>query len=90
MIGDIGLAAAATHGIEVKREMNSHQVIFQPSGRRGEIPEGKTVLEAFRILGVGIEELTLSQDFQEEFMAAMFIPHMKDPFPHLPPRGGKD
>jgi uncharacterized 2Fe-2S/4Fe-4S cluster protein (DUF4445 family) len=29
-------------------------------------------------------ELTLSLDFQEEFMAAMFIPHMKDPFPHLP------
>ena len=32
-------------------------------------------------------ELTLSQDFQEEFMAAMFIPHMQDTFPHLPPLG---
>ena len=31
--------------------------------------------------------LTLSQDFQEESMTAMFIPHMKDPFPHLPPSG---
>jgi uncharacterized 2Fe-2S/4Fe-4S cluster protein (DUF4445 family) len=37
--------------------MNSHQVIFQPSGRRGEIPEGKTVLEASRMLGVGIESV---------------------------------
>jgi uncharacterized 2Fe-2S/4Fe-4S cluster protein (DUF4445 family) len=31
-------------------------------------------------------ELTLSRDFQEEFMAAMSIPHMKDAFPHLPPK----
>lgn len=30
-------------------------------------------------------ELTLEKGFQEEFMAAMFIPHMTDPFPHLPP-----
>ena len=28
-------------------------------------------------------ELTLEQDFQQEFMQAMHIPHMKDPFPHL-------
>ena len=35
--------------------MTKHQVIFQPSGRRGEIPEGTTVLEAARSLGVGIE-----------------------------------
>jgi uncharacterized 2Fe-2S/4Fe-4S cluster protein (DUF4445 family) len=49
--------AGATHGIEAKREMKSHRVIFQPSGRRGEIPEGKTVLEASRMLGVGIESL---------------------------------
>jgi uncharacterized 2Fe-2S/4Fe-4S cluster protein (DUF4445 family) len=35
-------------------------------------------------------ELTLSQDFQEEFMAAMFIPHMSDAFPHLPPLGDKN
>ena len=34
-----------------------HQIIFQPSGRRGEIPAGKTVLEAARALGVGIESL---------------------------------
>ncbi len=32
-------------------------------------------------------ELTLEKEFQEEFMAAMFIPHMKDSFPHLPPPG---
>jgi uncharacterized 2Fe-2S/4Fe-4S cluster protein (DUF4445 family) len=33
-------------------------------------------------------ELTLAKEFQEEFMAAMFIPHMADAFPHLPPPGG--
>jgi uncharacterized 2Fe-2S/4Fe-4S cluster protein (DUF4445 family) len=33
-------------------------------------------------------ELTLAKEFQEEFMAAMFIPHMSDAFPHLPPLGG--
>jgi uncharacterized 2Fe-2S/4Fe-4S cluster protein (DUF4445 family) len=33
-------------------------------------------------------ELTLEKGFQEEFMAAMFIPHLSDAFPHLPPLGG--
>jgi uncharacterized 2Fe-2S/4Fe-4S cluster protein (DUF4445 family) len=33
-------------------------------------------------------ELTLAKEFQQEFMAAMFIPHMSDAFPHLPPLGG--
>jgi uncharacterized 2Fe-2S/4Fe-4S cluster protein (DUF4445 family) len=28
-------------------------------------------------------ELTIEEDFQKEFMEAMQIPHMKDPFPHL-------
>ena len=28
-------------------------------------------------------ELTLEEDFQKEFMEALHIPHMKDPFPHL-------
>lgn len=37
--------------------MNIRQVIFQPSGKRGEIPEGNTVLEASRSLGVGIESV---------------------------------
>jgi len=37
--------------------MKTCQVIFQPSGRRGEIPEGTTVLEASRMLGVGIESV---------------------------------
>jgi uncharacterized 2Fe-2S/4Fe-4S cluster protein (DUF4445 family) len=35
-------------------------------------------------------ELTLAKEFQEEFMAAMFIPHMSDTFPHLPPPGDKN
>lgn len=33
------------------------QVIFQPSGRRGEVPRGITVIEASRRLGVDIETL---------------------------------
>jgi uncharacterized 2Fe-2S/4Fe-4S cluster protein (DUF4445 family) len=37
--------------------MKKFQVIFFPSGRRGEFPEGETVLEASRELGVGIESL---------------------------------
>jgi len=37
--------------------MKKFQVIFLPSGRRGEILERKTVLEASRELGVGIESL---------------------------------
>jgi len=37
--------------------MKNFQVIFLPSGRRGEVPEGKTVLEASIELGVGIESL---------------------------------
>ncbi len=34
-----------------------HRVIFQPSGRRGEVEEGKTLLEAAQSLGVDIEAL---------------------------------
>lgn len=34
---------------------NTVQIVFQPSGRRGEIKAGKSVLEAARTLGVGIE-----------------------------------
>lgn len=34
-----------------------YQVIFQPSGRRGLVEEGKTLLEASRELGVDIENL---------------------------------
>jgi uncharacterized 2Fe-2S/4Fe-4S cluster protein (DUF4445 family) len=34
-------------------------------------------------------ELTLAKEFQQEFMAAMFIPHMSDAFPHLPTLGNK-
>ncbi len=37
--------------------MRSCQVIFQPSGKRGAVPEGKTILEAAQALGVGIESL---------------------------------
>ncbi|MBZ0158285.1 MAG: ASKHA domain-containing protein [Alphaproteobacteria bacterium] len=32
-----------------------HTIIFQPSGRRGQVPEGTTILEASRRLGVEIE-----------------------------------
>lgn len=37
--------------------MKTPHVVFQPSGRRGEIPEGTTVLEAARSLGVDIESV---------------------------------
>jgi uncharacterized 2Fe-2S/4Fe-4S cluster protein (DUF4445 family) len=37
--------------------MKLHQVIFQPSGQRGEVAEGKSVLEASRSLGVDIESV---------------------------------
>ncbi len=37
--------------------MKKHKVIFQPSGRRGEVEEGKTLLEAAQALGVDIEGL---------------------------------
>lgn len=33
----------------------NHTIIFQPSGRRGQVPEGTTILDAARRLGVGIE-----------------------------------
>ncbi len=32
-----------------------HTIIFQPSGRRGQVPEGTTILDAARRLGVGVE-----------------------------------
>jgi uncharacterized 2Fe-2S/4Fe-4S cluster protein (DUF4445 family) len=34
-----------------------HTVIFQPSGRRGKVPEGTSLLEAARSLGVGVESI---------------------------------
>ena len=37
--------------------MKKFQVIFQPSGRKGNIPRGKTILETSRELGVGIESV---------------------------------
>jgi uncharacterized 2Fe-2S/4Fe-4S cluster protein (DUF4445 family) len=36
---------------------NNAMVIFQPSGRRGEVPKGTNVLEASRLLGADIEAL---------------------------------
>ena len=33
------------------------KVIFQPCGRRGKVPKGSTIIEAARLLGVGIEAL---------------------------------
>ncbi len=37
--------------------MKKYKVIFQPSGSRGEVEEGKTILEAAQALGVDIEGL---------------------------------
>ena len=33
------------------------KVIFQPSGRRGEVPKGISLIEASRLLGADIEAL---------------------------------
>ena len=38
-------------------EDNKAMVIFQPSGRRGEVPKGINLIEASRMLGVDIETL---------------------------------
>ncbi|MBW2610424.1 MAG: DUF4445 domain-containing protein [Deltaproteobacteria bacterium] len=38
-------------------ENNKAMVIFQPSGRRGEVPKGINLIEASRLLGVDIETL---------------------------------
>jgi uncharacterized 2Fe-2S/4Fe-4S cluster protein (DUF4445 family) len=38
-------------------EENMAMVIFQPSGRRGEVPKGVNLIEASRLLGVDIEAL---------------------------------
>ena len=38
-----------------------HLVIFQPSGRRGEVPEGTILLDAARELGVEIESICAGQ-----------------------------
>lgn len=37
--------------------MKRHKVIFQPSGRRGDVEDGKTLLEAAQALGVDIESI---------------------------------
>ncbi len=37
--------------------MKKVRILFQPSGKRGEVLSGKTILEASRELGVGIESL---------------------------------
>ncbi len=36
---------------------DQHKIVFQPSGRQGVVPAGTTVLEAARLLGVGIENI---------------------------------
>ena len=42
-------------GDELK--MKKFQLVFQPSGRTGKVPQGKTIIEASRELGVEIESL---------------------------------
>ena len=36
-------------------EQKTAMIIFQPSGRRGQVPRGCTIIEASRLLGVDIE-----------------------------------
>jgi len=37
--------------------MKKYQVVFQPSGRKGEVSDGKTIIEASREFGIEIESL---------------------------------
>jgi uncharacterized 2Fe-2S/4Fe-4S cluster protein (DUF4445 family) len=37
--------------------VSEFQVVFQPAGKRGSVPDGITVLDAARMLGVGIEAI---------------------------------
>jgi uncharacterized 2Fe-2S/4Fe-4S cluster protein (DUF4445 family) len=46
---------ASSGGRILTSNNKKHMVIFQPSGSRGQIDEGKTIMEASRELGVGIE-----------------------------------
>ena len=46
-------------------EDNKAKVIFQPSGRRGEVPKDVTLIEASRLLGVDIESLCGEKKTQE-------------------------
>ena len=39
----------------------NHMVVFQPSGRRGEVPEGAILLDAARDMGVEIESICAGQ-----------------------------
>ncbi len=45
------------HHFGYEEFMKKYKVIFQPSGRRGEVEDGKTLLEAAQSLGVDIEGL---------------------------------
>jgi uncharacterized 2Fe-2S/4Fe-4S cluster protein (DUF4445 family) len=52
------MAGAMTQKCTAREEKDllmKHTVIFQPSGRRDQVPDGTTILEAARKLGVGIE-----------------------------------
>jgi uncharacterized 2Fe-2S/4Fe-4S cluster protein (DUF4445 family) len=40
---------------DIRMKQNTAMVIFQPSGRRGQVPIGITLVEASRLLGVDIE-----------------------------------
>lgn len=50
-------SVTCAHLSRKETEMKKCHVIIQPSGRRGEVSEGKTVLEASRELGIDIESV---------------------------------
>ena len=39
------------------KEKDTAKVFFQPSGFKGKVPKGKTIVEASRLIGVGVETL---------------------------------
>ena len=38
-------------------DQKQHRIVFQPSGRQGDVPDGISILDAARQLGVGIESI---------------------------------
>ncbi len=55
-------------------------VIFQPSGRRGEVPKGITLIEASRLLGVDIEALCGEKNVSIDQIGCLIVGDNRDAF----------
>ncbi|MEZ4768452.1 MAG: ASKHA domain-containing protein [Caldilineales bacterium] len=50
-------ATADQRNGNARSERRLHRVVFQPAGRQGDVPEGTSLLDAARLLGVEIESI---------------------------------